>query len=531
MRPDCARLSALCPAQGRAPAGKGPREPLGSADIPALPATRYRQPARVVLGRASPHRGVASHRPVAARPRGRAHTVRSCRARTSSGRRRAGGLCSDAPSRRVPAPALRDRPAAVLRAGDRGRAQRLVEREHALIRPDAAAARRGRGGGCEPSRHRRTALAAGRRVRDACRPDEAGACGRAMDRRACGPPGSAARRRHAVCGPGPHGLCTALRGGVVLQDGLHDQPGPLDRASPTRGLALLRLRRLDPRHSLGPGTEPRRTRAGASASAEQSSGGHVRRRQRTRRSPPRGGRRRRLGPDPARRRQTASEAEPESCALRAGGTRVDPRARAPLAHPHPALMSTFVHARESRAIAEAGHRRWWIAAAAALGLLVGLVGGGFEHLSLDGGSAHAADAARATRGFLSRYVEADGRVVRRDQGGDSVSEGQAYGLLLAQSVGDHRAFARIWEWTRTHLQSQDGLLAYLSDGAGAVRDPTPASDADVLAAWALSMASGPDASYYHAQARRLAGAVLVGETAARGGLLMLAAGPWATGDP
>jgi len=194
-------------------------------------------------------------------------------------------------------------------------------------------------------------------------------------------------------------------------------------------------------------------------------------------------------------------------------------------------MSTFVHATESRAIAEGGHRRWWIAAAVALGLLVGVVGSGLEDLSLDGGSAHAADAARAARGFLSRYVEADGRVVRRDQGGDSVSEGQAYGLLLAQSVGDQRAFARIWDWTRTHLQRPDGLLAYLADGAGAVRDPTPASDADVLAAWALSMASGPDASYYHAQARRLAGAVLVGETAARGGLLMLAAGPWATGAP
>ncbi|HYZ66862.1 MAG TPA: glycoside hydrolase, partial [Mycobacterium sp.] len=38
-----------------------------------------------------------------------------------------------------------------------------------------------------------------------------------------------------------------------------------------------------------------------------------------------------------------------------------------------------------------------------------------------------AAAREAGRGFLSSYVGADGRVVRRDEGGDVVSEGQAYG--------------------------------------------------------------------------------------------------------
>jgi len=39
-----------------------------------------------------------------------------------------------------------------------------------------------------------------------------------------------------------------------------------------------------------------------------------------------------------------------------------------------------------------------------------------------------ADTARAAaESFLDRYVEPDGRVVRLDQGGDTVSEGQAYG--------------------------------------------------------------------------------------------------------
>ncbi len=193
-------------------------------------------------------------------------------------------------------------------------------------------------------------------------------------------------------------------------------------------------------------------------------------------------------------------------------------------------MSTFVQTRAARSGAEPRHRRWWIVTAVAVTLFLGVVG------VLDGGdfvdgSASDAEAARAARAFLRQYVAADGRVVRRDQDGDSVSEGQAYGLLLAQSVGDQEAFSRIWEWTRAHLQGPDGLLASLADRVGVVRDPTPASDADLLAAWALSLATGADASYYRAQARRLASAVLTAETAVRGGLLMLAAGPWATGDP
>jgi endo-1,4-beta-D-glucanase Y len=193
-------------------------------------------------------------------------------------------------------------------------------------------------------------------------------------------------------------------------------------------------------------------------------------------------------------------------------------------------MNASAYTRAAQATTKPRHRRSWIGTAVALGLLVGVVGV-LAGSGFDGGSASEADAAGAARGFLRQYVAADGRVVRRDQGGDSVSEGQAYGLLLAQSVGDQGALSRIWEWTHTHLQRPDGLLAYLSNQAGAVRDPTPASDADVLAAWALSMASGPDASYYHAQARRMAHAVLTAETTTRGGMLMLAAGPWATGNP
>ena len=56
------------------------------------------------------------------------------------------------------------------------------------------------------------------------------------------------------------------------------------------------------------------------------------------------------------------------------------------------------------------------------------------------------DTARiAGQEFLKEYVEPDGRVVRRDEGGDVVSEGQAYGMLIAVAVGDETRFRSIWK--------------------------------------------------------------------------------------
>ena len=45
---------------------------------------------------------------------------------------------------------------------------------------------------------------------------------------------------------------------------------------------------------------------------------------------------------------------------------------------------------------------------------------------------HDSTAQRSATAFLAAYVRPDGRVYRPDQGGDTVSEGQAYGLLLAE---------------------------------------------------------------------------------------------------
>ena len=83
--------------------------------------------------------------------------------------------------------------------------------------------------------------------------------------------------------------------------------------------------------------------------------------------------------------------------------------------------------------------------------------------------------------FLRDYVEPDGRVVRRDQDGDTVSEGQAYAMLVAVGSGDDASFRRVWGWTRQHLVRPDGTLSWRwADGA--VVDASSAADADLDAA-------------------------------------------------
>ncbi len=105
----------------------------------------------------------------------------------------------------------------------------------------------------------------------------------------------------------------------------------------------------------------------------------------------------------------------------------------------------------------------------------------------DGPSGAAPDAPAAVNSFFDRYVAGDGRVVRRDQGGDTVSEGQAYAMLMAAATRDRKRFERVWAWARDNLQRDDGLLAFhWRDGR--VADPQPATDADLDAAHALILA-------------------------------------------
>jgi endoglucanase len=133
--------------------------------------------------------------------------------------------------------------------------------------------------------------------------------------------------------------------------------------------------------------------------------------------------------------------------------------------------------------------------------------------------------------FLASYVRPNGRVYRPDQNGDTVSEGQAYGLLLAEVSGRYRLFGRIWRWTHDHLQRRDGLFAFHADAAGHLLSPNTASDADLLIAWALLRYNGPGATGMHDNGSRVADAVLSYEVTNFGpqAIPILTAGQWATG--
>ncbi|HEX3318939.1 MAG TPA: glycosyl hydrolase family 8 [Solirubrobacteraceae bacterium] len=138
---------------------------------------------------------------------------------------------------------------------------------------------------------------------------------------------------------------------------------------------------------------------------------------------------------------------------------------------------------------------------------------------------------RSGQFFLRRYVDGHGRVVRRDQGGDTVSEGQAYGMLIAAGLGDWKRFDTIWGWMRSHLRRPDGLLSWRWAG-GRVVGSEAATDADLDAARALVVSGCARGRADLRQAGVALGrAVLAHETARRGSQLILAAGPWATGQP
>ncbi|KQO84275.1 hypothetical protein ASF17_01745 [Frigoribacterium sp. Leaf263] len=132
--------------------------------------------------------------------------------------------------------------------------------------------------------------------------------------------------------------------------------------------------------------------------------------------------------------------------------------------------------------------------------------------------------------FLDDWVDSDGRVVRRDQGGDTVSEGQAYGLLVAVGVDDESAFDSIWGWTTDNLVRDDGLLSW-QWADGAVVDDGPASDADVDAARALVLAGDAfDRPDLTAAGVELGEVVLDTMTASTDVGRILLPGLWAQGD-
>lgn len=93
--------------------------------------------------------------------------------------------------------------------------------------------------------------------------------------------------------------------------------------------------------------------------------------------------------------------------------------------------------------------------------------------------------------YCARFVTADGRVIDKDNDpkGITHTEGQGYGMLLAEAAGDRERFDQFWRWTQSHLRRSDGLFSWKFGACGSqgdcVVDKNNASDGDILIAWAL----------------------------------------------
>lgn len=137
----------------------------------------------------------------------------------------------------------------------------------------------------------------------------------------------------------------------------------------------------------------------------------------------------------------------------------------------------------------------------------------------------------AALSFLGHYELPSGRVVRWDQGGDTVSEGEAYAMLLSVAIGDRRHFDAAWQWSRIHLLQSDGLMAWhWADGA--ITSSESATDADVDAAYALELAASRlDEPADLAPAAAMAAAIAGSESVGTPNGPVLVAGPWAVGPP
>lgn len=151
-----------------------------------------------------------------------------------------------------------------------------------------------------------------------------------------------------------------------------------------------------------------------------------------------------------------------------------------------------------------------------------------------------AQARASWEGYKREFLQKDGRVIRRDQHDDTVSEGQTLALLRAVWMNDQPTFDICYQWTLNNISRQknfgDHLLAWRwgksADGSWKVLDWTTAADADQDFALALLFAARrwkrpsltlPD---YQEEARSVLADILALETWETDGQLFLRPGNW-----
>ncbi|MGB3492623.1 MAG: glycosyl hydrolase family 8 [Elainellaceae cyanobacterium] len=102
--------------------------------------------------------------------------------------------------------------------------------------------------------------------------------------------------------------------------------------------------------------------------------------------------------------------------------------------------------------------------------------------------------------YKERFIQADGRVIDREAGDRTVSEGQAYAMLRAVLIDDPETFDQTLQWAENNLarEAAPGVLAdslwaweWGNDGTGnwGILDANFASDADLDAVTALILAA------------------------------------------
>lgn len=110
--------------------------------------------------------------------------------------------------------------------------------------------------------------------------------------------------------------------------------------------------------------------------------------------------------------------------------------------------------------------------------------------------------------YKERFVAPEGRVVDTGNDGISHSEGQGWGMLLAEAHDDRETFERLWEWTQASLQWRGArLFAWKWDPTAdhPIVDANNATDGDLLIAWALDRAAARwDVPAWREEARGIA---------------------------